>query len=240
MRAGTQAAAAHGSPVRAPGIWIRRLARSSVRVDSALVGDGETLAAFCSTPLQDDAAVLRRHANSETVSLLSPTGVRLISSLALHVVSSFNRDPAGARASAHDVRDITAHLAARSVGETSILAVAKRQCQRTWNPPSRSGDLDIDKKVGAVTPRSPQFWPPSVLHSRVADGPGRIHDRHPLRYVPPRFPQLWKSLWKSPMGPCSFEETWPRFLADSQAFPSDSTVLPSRTTSRFLLPVSPP
>jgi len=160
MRAGTQAAAAHGSPVRAPGIWIRRLARSSVRVDSALVGDGETLAAFCSTPLQDDAAVLRRHANSETVSLLSPTGVRLISSLALHVVSSFNRDPAGARASAHDVRDITAHLAARSVGETSILAVAKRQCQR-----------DGGRRWAFLIARWMKKWRRSHLNRRSFDRP---------------------------------------------------------------------
>jgi hypothetical protein len=63
-----------------------------------LVGYRQPFAAFCSPSLEDDATVLGRHANEKAVGLLSPAGVGLICTLALHVLSCAG-GPGGGRGS---------------------------------------------------------------------------------------------------------------------------------------------
>ena len=58
---------------------------SAPGVRLSLVGDRQPLATLGAPALQDDATVLRRHADPEAVRLLSPALVRLICALALHV-----------------------------------------------------------------------------------------------------------------------------------------------------------
>jgi hypothetical protein len=64
-----------------------------------LVGDRETLSPFGAASLQDDSAVLRRHANPKSVRLLSAAGIGLICALSLHR-RTLSSDP-GIRSATH-------------------------------------------------------------------------------------------------------------------------------------------
>jgi len=61
--------------------------RHSDPLRSAFVGDRQTLAPLGAPAREHDSAVLGRHANPEAVSLRAAAGIRLIRTLALHVVS---------------------------------------------------------------------------------------------------------------------------------------------------------
>jgi len=55
-----------------------------------LVGDGQPLAPLGAAPLENDASILRGHADPEAVRFLSAALVRLICALALHVSRCLN------------------------------------------------------------------------------------------------------------------------------------------------------
>src|SRR5688572_27350093 len=133
----------------------------SIRKCLPLVGDRQPLAALGPPALENDAAVLGRHANPEPVRLLAATLVGLECAFPLHALLP----------SSDCVRAKTC------AAELSILVVALAECQRT-------------KRAGM----------PSVLQSRVRNGPDGTSPEPPS-VSPPRFPQLWKSLWKSRASP---------------------------------------
>jgi hypothetical protein len=195
--------------VRAPGTWIRRLARSSVLDDSALVGDGETLAALCSTALQDDAAVLRCHANSETVEPSFADG------------SSVDRFACPSCCVLFRPRSsLCTGISAPSARHDATSGGSVRG--RNFNTSRREETVSTRRGARRVflIARSMKKWrrshliaavlPPSVLHSRVADGPGASRQAS-SSVCPPKISTTVEIVVEKPMGRCPFDESLPGF-----------------------------
>ena len=161
-----------------------------------LVGDGEPLAPARATPRQHNAAVLRRHANAEAMSLLPPTLVRLIRALALHV--SRCRGP-GCPVRARPESRPAAGFFGRCRGETPPVW-AKLQCYAARLVAVNVGQTSLRRlRAKDLTRGSLYFHSSAESACATVPFPSRPGgETYGWDWVPPQdFHKLWKRLWKS-------------------------------------------
>ena len=143
----------------------------------AFVGHRQPLAALRPATLEHDAAVFGRHADPEPMRLLSTPGVGLVSTLPLHAVLY--------EKSGRSVPGRTSNTSGR---------IEARQIERphlSSDHPSVLTNWDF----GIAVCYSPQF-----ASRRLPRLPGRCS------VLSPRFPQLWKKLWKRALLQLSLEK----------------------------------
>ena len=145
---------------------------------SALVGDSEALASLGATPFQDDTPVLGRHADAEPVRLGAAAGIRLVRALALHLWSCKTlAEHRGDWPRLQNPLFGTEHGSATGSNmvpgwrpdEFSIVSAPQRECQRATPCVTVAG-----RDQRRIRHRGIRAWVGSQ-----------------------RFPQLWKTLWKS-------------------------------------------
>ena len=134
---------------------------------SALVGHRETLAALCAAPLQHDPAVFRGHPHTKTVSFLPSSYVGLKCTLSLHAVFA-----SWTPASSKSLEPVPKSPLPSE--ETPIVVAAKRAVK------------------GSAARRT------ALCYSRGRSSQEVVWKVAKEASVsPPRFPQMWKTLWKT-------------------------------------------